>query len=176
MEKRVIGVFQTEALAISAINRLKTDGYADEEISIIVKQKEKLERIEEKTHVQAKQEHNSSVVTGAVTGGVIGGIGALLLELGVFAIPGVGPLLAAGPIALTLAGIAAGGTIGGVSGALIHFGFSETEANEYAKFLNEGNILILVDERYNVERVYHNFYENESLVRDMYFGEQINQR
>lgn len=168
MKKRVMGVFKTEELAVLAIKRLETDGYTNNEISVIAKKRDKLERIEEVTDIHIEHEHSSGAVSGAVAGGVIGGIGALLVEIGVFAIPGVGPLLAAGPIALTIAGIAAGGAIGGVSGALMDYGFTETEAREYSTYLDQGNILVLVDVRSDVDLVYRNFSKNESLINYEY--------
>lgn len=166
MKKRVMGIFKTEELAILAINRLETDGYGSDEISVIAKEREQVDRIEDATDIHNEPEHKNKAVTGAVTGGVIGGIGALLVEFGLLAIPGVGPILAAGPIALTLAGIAAGG----ISGALINYGFSETQAKKYESFLNKGNILVLVEVKNNIESVYANFSANESLITDEYFG------
>lgn len=168
MDKKIVGVFKTEESAIAAIKRLKMDGYSGDEISVLAKQKDRLERIEDVTDAHVEKEHTAGAVSGAVTGGVLGGIGALLVEFGVLAIPGVGPFLAAGPIAAALTGAAAGGVVGGVAGALIDMGFSETDAKEYENYLNEGNILVLVDDRDNRKKVYDNFYENESMTRDRY--------
>ena len=91
-----------------------------------------------------------------------------MLELGVFAIPGIGPFLAAGPIAVTLAGIVAGGALGGMVGMLVDLGFNEEDAKEYETYLQRGDILVLVDDKDNRELVQKNFYENESVVRDRY--------
>lgn len=168
MEKKIVGVFKTEEAAIQAIKRLKMDGYTGDEISVLAKHKDKLDRIENVTDANVEKEHAGGAIGGAVTGGVLGGIGALLVEFGVLAIPGVGPFLAAGPIAATLTGMAAGGVVGGIAGALIDMGFSETDAKEYENYLSEGNILVLVDDRDNRNRVYDNFYENESITRDRY--------
>lgn len=173
MDKKIIGVFKTEESAILSIKRLKLDGYSSDEISVIAKQRDKLDRIEDVTDVHIESEHTKGAVAGVVAGSVLGGIGALLVEFGVFAIPGVGPFLAAGPIAATLTGIIAGGAVGGITGALIDMGFSETEAKEYENYLNEGNILVLVDERINRDLVHDNFYENESIIRDRYNKEEI---
>lgn len=168
MNKKVIGVFSKEESAIHAIKTLKLNGYANDEISVIAKDRDGLDRIENVTDVKIDNENAEGAVTGAVAGGVLGGIGALLLEFGVLAIPGVGPFLAAGPIAVTLTGIVAGGAVGGISGALIGMGISETDVTEYENYLNAGNILVLVDERDNKDLVYENFYNNESLNRDKY--------
>jgi hypothetical protein len=65
---------------------------------------------------------------GATTGGVIGGVLGWVAGIGTLAIPGVGPLVAAGPIVAALTGIGVGGTIGGIGGVLIGMGFPEFEA------------------------------------------------
>ena len=109
--------------------------------------------------------------SGMLAGSILGGIGALLLDLGLFAIPGVGPFLAAGPIAVTLTGIVAGGAIGGITGAFIDAGLNETDAKEYEEFLNKGKILVIVDDKDNREMVYENFAENESINRDRFLNE-----
>ena len=168
MDKKIVGVFQTETAAIQAIERLKDIGYADSEISVLARQKEKLDRIEDITHTHVEGDLADDAAKGAVAGGVLGGIGALLLELGVFAIPGVGPFLAAGPIAVTLAGIVAGGAVGGVVGALVDLGFNKKDAVEYETYLDRGDIIVLVDDKDNRELVHKNFYENESVIRDRY--------
>ena len=177
MDKKIVGVFKSEESAIFAIKKLKMDGYSSEDISVIAKQRSKLDRIEDITNVRIEPETTSGAAAGALAGGMLGGIAALLVEFGVFAIPGIGPLLAVGPIAVTLAGIAAGGAVGGVSGALIgtliDMGFTEADAKEYQKFLDEGNILVLVDERNNRLIVNENFYQNDSLIKDKYNKEEL---
>lgn len=81
---------------------------------------------------------------GAATGGIIGGVLALLAGTGALAIPGVGPFIAAGPLMATLAGIGGGGTLGGIIGALVGAGIPEHEAKRYENRLNTGGILISV--------------------------------
>lgn len=173
MDKKIVGVFQTEAAAIQAIERLKASGYTESEISVLARQKDKLDRISDLTDMDVDDSAVDGAVGGAVTGGVLGGIGALLVELGVLAIPGVGPFLAAGPIAVTLAGIVAGGAVGGVVGALVDLGVNEVDAKEYETYLNRGDILVLVDDKDNRNLVYDNFYENESVIRDRYDRQNI---
>ena len=91
-----------------------------------------------------------SGLTGGVTGGVIG----LLAGIGAFAIPGVGPFIAAGPIMAALSGAAVGATTGGVVGGLVGLGIPEIEAKRYDEKLRKGNYLIAVhtDESEDVER------------------------
>ena len=166
--KRVVGIFATEEEAIRAIERLKSSGYTKDDISVIAKQRESLDRIAMRTDTDVDDANMDKTVGGAVTGGVIGGVGALLVELGVLAIPGVGPFLAAGPIAATLAGLVAGGAVGGMIGALVDLGLSEEDAKEYETYLNRGDILILVEDHRGTNDVHDNFYENNSVIRDRY--------
>jgi uncharacterized membrane protein len=75
------------------------------------------------------------------------------------AIPGVGPLIAAGPIMAALSGAAVGATTGGVVGGLIGLGIPEIEAKRYDEKLRKGNYLIAVhtDESEDVDRAKHIF-------------------
>lgn len=89
--------------------------------------------------------------TGAGVGAIIGGLGGLLIGLGVLAVPGVGPVLAAGPLAtaisaLTGAGVGAmaGGAAGGLLGALVDLGLPEETAGNYAEGVRRGGTLVTV--------------------------------
>src|SRR5581483_11478438 len=82
--------------------------------------------------------------TGATTGGATGGVIGLLAGIGALAIPGVGPLIAAGPIMAALAGAGVGGTLGGLTGALVGMGIPEYEAKRYEGRVKEGGILLSV--------------------------------
>ncbi|NLY35796.1 MAG: low temperature-induced protein [Tissierellia bacterium] len=173
MDKKIIGVFETEQAAIRAIKGLKLNGYEAEQISVLAKQCDQLVTVEDVTDAKVQCDTFPKAGGGLLAGGVLGGIGALLLDLGLFAIPGVGPFLAAGPIAVTLTGIVAGGAIGGIAGAFIDAGLNVTDAKEYEAFLNEGKILVIVDDNDNREVVYDNFAENESINRDRLLSEEI---
>lgn len=83
-------------------------------------------------------------VAGVTTGGVIGGTLGLLAGVGLLAIPGLGPFVAAGPIVAGLAGIGMGGWVGGFAGALIGVGIPEYEAKQYEGRLQKGGILLSV--------------------------------
>jgi len=74
----------------------------------------------------------------------LGGALGWLAGVGALAIPGLGPLIAAGPILATLSGAAVGGTVGGLTGALIGMGIPEYEAKQYESKLRHGNILMAV--------------------------------
>lgn len=169
--KKIIGIFKTEDLAIRAIEGLRSSGYRDDEISIITKDEEKYNALTNKVGKDVTNEKDAAggAAAGAVTGGTIGGFGGLLLGLGALAIPGVGPIVAAGPIAAAITGALAGGAVGGLAGALIDYGVPEIEAKEYEERINAGDILILVDDdEQKRDEAYDHFYRNESLNRDTY--------
>lgn len=85
---------------------------------------------------------------GATTGGLVGGAAGLLAGLGMLAIPGLGPVVAAGWLASTAlgaaAGAAAGGAAGGLLGALKEAGHSDEEANIYSEGVRRGGTLVSV--------------------------------
>jgi hypothetical protein len=75
---------------------------------------------------------------------VIGGVLGWLVGIGALAIPGLGPLIAAGPIVAALAGLGAVGAVGGIAGALIGMGVPEFEAKRYEGRVKSGGILLSV--------------------------------
>jgi hypothetical protein len=79
---------------------------------------------------------------GAGIGAGIGGAAGLLAGLGLLAIPGVGPVVAAGWLVATAAGAAAGGLTGGIVGALTQAGVSEDDAQVYAEGVRRGGTLV----------------------------------
>ena len=81
---------------------------------------------------------------GAGIGAVLGGIGGLLLGLGTLVIPGIGPVLAAGPLVGALAGAGVGAVTGGVVGALVDLGIPEEHAQYYAEGVRRGGTLVVV--------------------------------
>lgn len=173
--RKIVGVFTTEEEAISAIEGLKRQGYASDDISIISKNRDDLHGVMNETGTKAPQ----GATAGAATGGIVGGATGLLASLGLLAIPGIGPILAAGPIAATLTGLAVGAGTGGIVGGLIGMGIPEDEAKEYEAYVRDGRILVLVDSRAahdtdydaraNLDRDVHDtFRENRSLNANYY--------
>jgi hypothetical protein len=79
---------------------------------------------------------------GAGIGAAIGGTAGLLTGLGLLAIPGVGPVVAAGWLVATTAGAAAGGLTGGIIGGLIQAGVSDEDAHIYAEGVRRGGTLV----------------------------------
>jgi hypothetical protein len=86
----------------------------------------------------------SGTATGIVAGSALGGAAGLAASLMGLAIPGIGPILAAGPIAAALAGAGAGAVAGGLIGGLTDAGVSETHAEYYAEAVRRGGALVTV--------------------------------
>jgi len=86
----------------------------------------------------------SGAATGAVTGGVVGGAAGLAASLMGLAIPGIGPIIAAGPIVATLTGAGVGAVAGGLIGGLTDMGVSKTDAEYYAESVRRGGALVTV--------------------------------
>jgi len=140
----VVGVFHDEARAQEAIRALRQAGFAEDHISVVGRRRdEKTGEITEGTHVAA----------GAATGAAAGAGVAALWSLGVTfgMLPGIGPFLAAGPIAAALISAAGGAAAGGVLGALVGVGIPEEEAKFYESEVHAGRIVVTVraESRYN---------------------------
>ena len=81
---------------------------------------------------------------GAGIGAAIGGLGGLLIGLGALAIPGVGPVIAAGPLLAALTGAGVGAVTGGLIGAMVDMGIPDEQANIYAEGVRRGHVLVTV--------------------------------
>src|SRR5437764_12331339 len=89
-----------------------------------------------------RDDRAEGAAAGAGIGATLGGVAGLLAGLGLLAIPGIGPVVAAGWLASTAAVAAVGGTAGGLIGALTQSGVSEREANVYAEGVRRGGTLV----------------------------------
>ena len=87
-------------------------------------------------------EEYTATETGAATGGLIGAVSGFLIGLGMIVMPGLGPILAAGPLAATLGGAAIGAATGGLVGALVDAGVPEEYAATYATHVERGHVLL----------------------------------
>jgi len=122
------------------VNRLKTAGFAGNDISVLFPDKTGTRDFAHEKSTKAPE----GAATGATTGGVLGAAAGWLVGIGALAIPGVGPFIAAGPIMAALSGAAIGATTGGLAGTLIGLGIPEYEAKQYEEKIKSGNILISV--------------------------------
>ncbi|MDK8193329.1 general stress protein [Paenibacillus sp. UMB7766-LJ446] len=162
MQKKIVGVFNTEREASSAIEGLKAQGFTSDEISVVTQDRDELKAIREETGTKAPE----GVAAGAATGGVLGGVAGLLAGIGALAIPGIGPILAAGPIAAAFTGAAVGAGAGGLVGGLVGLGIPEEDARQYEEYVQSGKILLLVDSTDRDTDVYEVFSNNSPLNRD----------
>jgi len=141
MATTVIGLYDRLEDAQNAVSDLVSAGFPRENISIVAADTEG----KFKTYVgESSTEGGEGVATGAGVGAAIGGLGGLLVGIGALAIPGIGPVLAAGPIASALVGMGVGAVTGGLIGALVDAGVPEEQANLYAEGVRRGGTLVKV--------------------------------
>ena len=131
--KAVVGVFSNLNSAKESAAQLRTGGFTTEEINIISKEKTN-------DNVVDNMGSDDSVADGTMAGGAIGGIGGLLLSAGALTIPGIGPIIAAGPIAATIAGAVGGG----ITGGLIDWGIPSDKSEEYNDEIAYGKTLAII--------------------------------
>ncbi len=143
----VVGLFQDQPSAEAAIQRLKTAGFAEQQIGVAVRDRARQQALTEGTGTQAADE----ATKGAVGGGVVGGVIGLLTGVGALAIPGVGPIIAGGALASTLAGAGIGAAAGGLIGALVGMGVPEEDAQHFERGFQQGGILVTVQAGDRVE-------------------------
>src|ERR1700722_1712313 len=137
----VLGIYPTRSSVENATNALVNAGFATSDIPVLMPQS--LDGPKEMgTEKETKAPEGTA--TGVTAGGVIGGTLGVLAGVGLLAIPGLGPFIAAGPIMAGLAGLGVGGAVGGVTGALIGMGIPEYEAKRYEGRLQKGGILLSV--------------------------------
>jgi hypothetical protein len=136
----VFGIYATPATAENGVDHLISLGFTNSAISVLMPDDETTRAFAHEKNTKAPE----GTVAGAATGGIVGGTLGLLAGIGALAIPGVGPLIAAGPIVATLAGIGAGGTVGGIVGALACMGIPEYEAKRYEGSVKDGGTLLSV--------------------------------
>ncbi|CAI6034809.1 hypothetical protein PAECIP112173_00779 [Paenibacillus sp. JJ-100] len=171
MKKKIVGVFNTEREASQAIESLKAEGFTSDEISVVTQDRDELKAIREETGTKAPE----GVAAGAATGGVLGGVAGLLAGIGALAVPGIGPILAAGPIAAAFTGAAVGAGAGGLVGGLVGLGIPEEDARQYEEYVQNGKILLLVDSTDRDSAVYDVFSLNSPAQsnRDVVHGEDV---
>lgn len=136
----VFGIYATPATAENGVDHLLTLGFANSAISVLLPDDETTRAFAHEKKTKAPE----GTAAGVATGGIIGGTLGLLAGVGALAIPGIGPLIAAGPIVGALAGLGAGGAVGGIVGALVGMGIPEYEAKRYEGAVKDGGTLLSV--------------------------------
>ncbi|EEF63242.1 hypothetical protein [Pedosphaera parvula] len=139
-KKSLFCMVGSEAQASEIVNQLKDSGFSNNDISALLPDKTGTKDFAHEHHTKAPE----GATAGASTGGIIGGALGWLAGIGVLAIPGLGPFIAAGPIMAALSGAAVGAAVLGIAGALVGMGIPEYEAKRYEGKIKDGNILISV--------------------------------
>jgi hypothetical protein len=136
----VFGIYAGRENAENGVDRLIASSFRKEDISVLLQDNVGTKDFAHEKHTKAPE----GAATGVVAGGIIGGALGILVHIGVLAIPGLGPLIAAGPIIAALTGIGSGTLVGGIIGALVGMGVPEYEAKRYEGRIKAGGILLSV--------------------------------
>ncbi len=173
MSTIVTRLFDTYEHASMAVTELESNGIPHGSISLVAKNED-----DRYTNVVPAETSGSAAGagTGATVGTVLGGGAGLLAGLGMLAIPGVGPVVAAGWLIATAVGAGVGAASGGLLGSLVGAGVSETDAHVYAEGVRRGGTLVTVKADENqvamVERILDTHNAVDSTVRgDQYRAE-----
>ena len=143
MTQTVTGLFDSYDLAKKAVHDLEAAGVSHRDISLVASNAHgEHEGIDDYDANKAAEDAGK----GAGVGATVGGVGGLLAGIGLLAIPGLGPVVAAGWLASTVVGALAGGAVGaaagGVVGALTKEGVPEEDAHVYAEGVRRGGNLV----------------------------------
>jgi hypothetical protein len=140
MTQTVTALYDTYDSAVAAVNALEASGFPHSEISIVSNNVDNRYAKDRPTNAGA------DAGAGAGIGAVVGGVGGLLTGLGLMAIPGVGPVVAAGWLVATAAGAATGAVVGGAAGGLVGSltgaNVPERDAHLYAEGVRRGGTLV----------------------------------
>ena len=144
-------LYDNYSVAEKTVNDLEAAGLRSDDISIVASNADnwykpgssgrKMTNFKDKDH-DGTDDRVEGAEAGAGIGAVVGGAAGLLTGLGILAIPGVGPVVAAGWLAATAAGAVAGGATGGIVGALTQAGISKEEAPIYAEGIRRGGAMV----------------------------------
>src|ERR1700722_12009471 len=136
----VFGIYRSAEHAERAVDTLIAAGFLSADISVLLPDTRSTKDFAHVKETKAPE----GATAGVTTGGVIGGTLGVLAGIGVLAIPGIGPFIAAGPIMAGLAGLGLGGAVGGLVGALVGMGIPEYEAKRYEGRVKGGGTLLSV--------------------------------
>lgn len=134
----VFGIFASRASAEAAVDQLTAAGFSTQDVSFL------MSGMDGSNEAGTERNTKADASAGVAVGGVVGGTLGLLAGIGAVAIPGAGPLIAAGPIVASLAGLGVGGAVGGLVGALVGLGIPEYEAKLYDGRVMEGEVLLSI--------------------------------
>ncbi len=145
MTQTIVALYATVQPADPAVRDLRSAGVPDGDISLMAADAQG-----EHARSLTGSEHRATE-KGAGLGAALGGLGGLLVGLGALTIPGIGPVLAAGPLAAAVAALAgagmgalAGGMAGGLLGVLVDAALPREQAGYYAEGVRRGATLVAV--------------------------------
>lgn len=151
----LVATFSSSDDAEQAVNALKEAGFSDEEISVVSRDDGGQDGDDDGFGM------GQNLTGGTATGGALGGLAGLLAGAGALAIPGIGPIIAAGPIAAGLSGA----VMGGLAGGLIDLGIPEERGQYYEDRVREGDILVAVkaddDQADQADRILNDYGADE---------------
>ena len=134
---RVISyLFDDYDQARRAVEALENSGFSSDEVSLVARAQDGTIKVEDNDA--------SGAATGAGVGGLAGAGAGILASLGMIAIPGIGPLVAAGMLATTIVTATGGALAGGLIGALTDYGIDSADADFYAEGIRRGSSLVTV--------------------------------
>ena len=145
MTTTISRLYNSQMEARTAVRDLEAAGLKNGDISIVASNADNLYDAKTKSYhdLDGKDDRAEGAATGGGIGAAAGGAAGLLAGLGLIAIPGVGPVVAAGWLVATLSGALAGGATGGVIGAFAqHAGLSKEDADLYAEGLRRGGAVV----------------------------------
>jgi hypothetical protein len=133
--RTAVGVFDRAEDADRGARALQAQGFAADDISVVCKGSDSAPPVGAE-----ETKSGAGTAAGASAGAVIGGLAALAA----LAIPGIGPLVAVGPLAAALGGAAAGGALGGLVGSFAGLGIPTDHAERYEAAIRSGGIFVAV--------------------------------
>lgn len=145
MAKTITRLFDDYSDAANAVRELESLGVPHDDLSVIGNNVDKAHGRHDGVDIDDVNDHGD-VSRGVSTGAALGGVGGLLAGLGLLAIPGLGPIVAAGWLAATAVGAgigaAGGAATGGIVGALKNAGHTDDEAHVYSEGVRRGGTLV----------------------------------
>src|SRR5882672_6314855 len=111
----VFGIYSSQAGVQEAVDQLRAAGFRNTDVSVLFSDNVGTKDFAHERSSKAPE----GAITGAGLGGLLGATAGWLCGIGVLAVPGLGPFLAAGPIMALLSGLGVGGVIGGLAGGLV---------------------------------------------------------
>jgi uncharacterized protein (TIGR02271 family) len=153
MKRTITAMFDRYQDAVEAVRKLESAGIPHSDISIVSNDPANRDRLNKASGPSTAARRSDATDgddaatgagTGASMGALLGGGAGLLAGLGMLAIPGLGPVVAAGWLASTLVGAGAGAATGGLVGALTGAGIDEADAHTYAEGIRRGGTLVTV--------------------------------